>query len=144
MSSNNYHQLLSLASVVELEAKDPTDRLNVAAVFYNRLNANMQLGSDVTTYYAAKVDMSERDLYAAELNAVNPYNTRSSTMAGKLPVGPICNPSISSIIAAITPAKNNYYFFVADKNGDVYFTKTLQEHNAKIAELKRKGLWFTY
>ena len=143
-SKYNYHQLLSLASVVELEAKKPNDRLNVASVFYNRLNANMQLGSDVTTYYAAKVDMSERDLYAAELNSVNPYNTRSSTMAGKLPVGPICNPSLSSIVAAITPSKSNYYFFVADKNGDVYFTKTLEEHNAKIAELKRKGLWFTY
>ena len=143
-SKYTFHQLLSLASVVELEAKNPTDRINVAAVFYNRLKSNMSLGSDVTTYYAAKVDMSERDLYAAELNAVNAYNTRSSSMAGKLPVGPICNPSISSIVAAISPGKNNYYFFVADKNGEVYFTSTLAEHNAKIAELKRKGLWFTY
>lgn len=143
-SKYSFHEILSLASVVELEAKEPNDRINVAAVFYNRLKSNMSLGSDVTTYYAAKVDMSERDLYAAELNAVNSYNTRSSTMAGKLPVGPICNPSISSIVAALNPGKNNYYFFVADKNGDVYFTKTLVEHNAKIAELKRKGLWFTY
>ena len=143
-SKYSFHQLLSLASVVELEAKDPTDRINVAAVFYNRLNSGMSLGSDVTTYYAAKVDMSERDLYATELNAVNPYNTRSTTMAGKLPVGPICNPSISSIIAAVSPGKNSYYYFVADKNGKVYFTKTYTEHNAIISELKRKGLWFTY
>ena len=143
-SKYSFHELLSLASVIELEAKEPTDRMDVAAVFYNRLKSNMSLGSDVTTYYAAKVDMSERDLYAAELNAVNPYNTRSTTMAGKLPVGPICNPSISSIEAAVRPAKNSYYYFVADKKGKVYFTKTYTEHNAKIAELKRKGLWFTY
>ena len=143
-SKYSVHQIFTIASVVELEARDEYDRNNVAGVFYNRLKSNLPLGSDVTTYYAAKVDMSERDLYIGEIEAVNPYNTRSATMAGKIPVGPICSPTKSSIFAALSPTKNDYYFFVADKNGDVYFTKTYEEHNKIIADLKRKGLWFTY
>lgn len=143
-SKYTMHQILTMASIVELEALNKNDRASVASVFYNRLNINMPLGSDVTTYYASGVDMSERDLTVNELNAVNSYNTRSTTMAGKLPVGPICNPSISSIEAALHPATTDYYFFVADKNGNVYYTKTNREHEQKILELKNKGLWFNY
>ena len=116
----------------------------VAQVFINRLNSNMTLGSDVTTYYASKVDMSERDLYLYEINDNNYYNTRSSFLAGKLPVGPICNPSIDSIKAVLYPTNNNYYYFVADKNGKTYFTNTYSEHIAKRDELIEAGLWYTY
>ena len=143
-SKYSVHEILTLASIVELEGKKVEDRKDVAGVFYNRLNSKMNLGSDVTTYYAAKVDMSERDLYKTEVDSVNAYNTRSATMAGKLPVGPICNPSIESIEATIKPAKNDYYYFVADKNGKTYFTKTYSEHLAKVNELKQAGLWYTY
>lgn len=143
-SKYNFHQLVTLGSVIELEAKNEEDRKLVSSVFYNRLRANMPLGSDVTTYYAAKVEMSERDLYKKEINDVNAYNTRPLQMSGKLPVGPICNPSISSIVAAINPAKSNYYFFVADKNGKVYYTKSNKEHEQLIIKLKSDGLWYTY
>lgn len=143
-SKYSLHQILTMASIVELEALKERDRAKVASVFYNRLNINMPLGSDVTTYYASKVDMSERDLTINELNAVNSYNTRSTTMAGKLPIGPICNPSISSINAALKPAQTDYYFFVADKDGNVYYTKTNSEHEQLIARLKSEGKWYTY
>ena len=143
-SKYNVHQILTLASIVELEGAKSDDRKGVAGVFYNRLNSGMSLGSDVTTYYAAKVELSERDLYKTEIDSVNPYNTRSSSMAGKLPVGPICNPGIESIEAALKPTKSDYYYFVADKNGKTYFTKTLYEHNRKVSELKQAGLWYTY
>lgn len=143
-SKYNYHELLTLASVIELEALNESDRATVASVFYNRLNSGMQLGSDVTTYYASKVDMAERDLYINEINDVNAYNTRVSAMAGKLPVGPICNPSISSISAAIKPNKTDYYFFVADNKGKVYFTRNNREHEQTIAKLKSEGLWERY
>lgn len=144
--SSNYttHELLTLASIVELEGANPSDRAGVAGVFYNRLKSNMSLGSDVTTYYAAKVEMSERDLYQTELNDKNPYNTRSSYLAGKLPIGPICNPSINSIEAAIYPQQHDYYYFVADKNKQTYFTKTNNEHLKKKEELIEAGLWYTY
>lgn len=83
----------------------------------------------------------DKDLTSEMFNTYNPYNTRSSAMAGKLPVGPICNPSIESIMASINPTKSDYYYFVADKNGNVYYTKTSSEHSAKVKELKEKGDW---
>lgn len=146
IESNSYtvHQIFTLASIIELEAGKSKDKNGIASVFYNRLSNNMPLGSDVTTYYAAKVDMSERDLTYAEVNDINSYNTRSSSMAGKFPIGPICNPTVESISAVLKPEKNDYYFFVADKNGNTYFTKTYNEHTAKVKELKEKGLWYNY
>ena len=146
IKNNKYsvHELLSLASVVELEALNEEDRAAVAGVFYNRLKNNMALQSDVTTYYAVQVDMGERDLTNSDLNTKNPYNTRASNMAGKLPVGPICSVSISSIKAVIEPENSKYLFFVADKNGKVYYSKTNSEHEELINQLKSEGLWFTY
>ena len=143
-SDYSVHEILSLASVVELEAQNEEDRAGVAAVFINRLNKNMALQSDVTTYYALKIDMSERDLTATELATKNPYNTRSTTMNGKIPVGPICLVSESSIKAILEHDDTDDLFFVADKNGKVYFSKTNAEHEKKIKELKDSGLWFTY
>ena len=137
-----YHELLTLASIVDLEAIDK--RQEVAGVFYNRLNHNISLGSDVTTYYAAGIDMGDRDLYKSELEDFNAYNTRSSKMAGKLPAGPICNPRIASIEAVLNPIIGNNYYFVADKNGKVYFTENYNDHLALIKSLKDKNLWFTY
>ena len=146
ISSSNYsvHELLTLASIVELEGRANSDRAGIAGVFYNRLNSGWTLGSDVTTYYAAKVDMSERDLYVSEINDRNYYNTRSDVLAGKLPIGPISNPGIDSIKAVIYPTENDYYYFVADKNGKTYFTYTYKEHLAKRDELIEAGLWYTY
>ena len=143
-SEYSVHEMITLASIIELEAGKADDRKGVAGVFYNRLEDNWSLGSDVTTYYAAKVDLSERDLYKSELNACNDYNTRASCMAGKLPVGPICNPSINSLVAAIEPESHNYYYFVADKNGKTYFNETNSGHERTVAQLKKDGLWFEY
>lgn len=138
------HKLLTVASITELEAAKPEDRAGVAGVIYNRLNNNMAIGSDVTTYYAIKVDMSERDLYQSELNKYNPYNTRGPKMEGKLPIGPISTVGIESIDAAFAPEQNDYLYFVADKNGKVYFAKDIQGHENNIAKLKQQGLWFNY
>ena len=138
------HDILTIASVIEKESLNEAQRKGVSGVIYNRLDADMSLGSDVTTYYAAKADMGERDLYQSEINAENPYNTRGPNMEGKLPAGPICSVSRSSIEAALEPEKSDYYYFVADKNGEVYFAKDLDEHHKIIAELKEKGLWFKY
>ncbi len=143
-SKYSIHEMMTLASIIELEAGKASDRKGVAGVFYNRLNAGWSLGSDVTTYYAEKIDNWTRDLKSSELSSCNSYNTRSSCMAGKLPVSPICNPSVGSIEAAIEPTSHKYYYFVADKNGKTYFTKTDSEHVSKVRELKRNGLWIEY
>ena len=143
-SSYSLHQILTLASIIEQEGVNSADRFDVSGVFYNRLQSGWSLGSDVTTYYAIQVDMSERDLYKSELNDCNAYNTRHSCMAGKLPVSPVSNPSLESIEAAIKPNSHNYYYFVADKNKKTYFTKTNSEHLNTIASLKSQGLWYEY
>ena len=118
-----FHEILTLASIVELEGVTEEDRKNIASVFINRINSNMTLGSDVTTYYGAKINMGDRDLYTEELNACNDYNTRCATFKG-LPISPIANPTLESITAVIEPVSTNYYYFVADKNRKVYFSKT--------------------
>lgn len=143
-SSITVHQYLTIASIVENEAMVKEDRKGVASVIYNRIKKNMNIGSDVTTYYAVKVDIGERDLYKAELNTYNPYNTRGPRMAGKIPIGPISSVSISSLEAAIEPETTDNLYFVADKNGKVYFTKTNEEHEAKIKDLKDNGLWYEF
>lgn len=138
------HKVLTVASIVELEAARVEDRSGVASVLYNRLKNNMALGSDVTTYYAVRTDMSDRDLYQSELDKYNPYNTRGPQMEGKLPIGPICSVGIKSIEAALRPDDTDYLYFVADKNGEIYFAETLEDHNKNIEELQGSGLWYEY
>ena len=142
-SDLSVHEIITLASIVELEGAKATDRKGVAGVFYNRLasSAYPTLGSDATTYYASKIDDWSYSLTYKELNACkNKYNTRCSSNTG-LPVGPICNPGIESIEATINPDKHEYYYFVADCNGKVYLTKNSTEHNNIINKLKKEDNW---
>lgn len=138
--TKSVHYYITMASMAELEGTNTENRKQIVSVFENRLVKGMNLGSDVTTYYALQHPM-DKDLTSEQFSTANPYNTRSTTMMGKMPVGPICNPSPSSIEASITPAKTNYLYFVADKYGKIYFTNTLAEHNAKVKEIKDKGDW---
>lgn len=143
-SGISVHQILTIASIVELEGNDEESRNGIVSVIYNRLKNNMSLGSDVTTYYAMQVDMGERNLYSSEIRTQNPYNTRGPNMNGKLPIGPIGNPSEQSIKAVLSPIKTDYLYFVADSNGKVYFTKTYEEHQQLIQNLQKQGLWYNY
>lgn len=140
LENEDVHSIITLASIAELEGVKDEDRRLIISVFNNRLAQGMNLGSDVTTYYAFNEEM-DSDLTSEMFNTYNPYNTRSSEMAGRLPVGPICNPSISSIDAAINPEASDYLYFVADKNRNVYFTRSASEHEAKVQELKENGDW---
>ena len=146
-SKYSVHEIITLASVIELEcppSKDNESRKDTASVFYNRLKSGMPLGSDVTTYYAFKVSMADRDLTTKELNTYNPYNTRGPKMDGKLPVGPICSASKTSIIAAIEPNDGDDLYFVADKNGKIYFAETYSEHVKIVNNLKKNNMWYEY
>ncbi len=137
---NEIHRYLTMASVVELEGTNTENRKMIVGIFENRLHSGMNMGSDVTTYYGLQVDMTQ-DLSSNQFSSVNPYNTRSTTMIGKLPIGPICTPSLSSIEASVHPTDSDYLFFVADKHGNIYYTRTNQEHDQKVAEIKAKGDW---
>lgn len=144
IESNNFsiHELMTLASIIEVEGKVGSDRAGIAGVFINRINAKMNLGSDVTTYYGAKKTFKD-DLTAEELNECNAYNTRSTCYL-KMPASPVSNPGIEAIEAIINPETNDYLFFVSDKDGKIYFSKTSEEHQKQVASLKRSGNWYVY
>lgn len=137
---DNVHYYMTMASLVELEGTNTENRKMIAGVFENRITANMNLGSDVTTYYALQYPMIS-DLTSAQFATVNPYNTRAANMRGKMPIGPICNPSLSSLKAGIEPTDSDYLYFVADKNGNIFYSNTLAEHEQKVQEIKDKGDW---
>jgi UPF0755 protein len=127
-------QTIILASIIEREAMFANDRPLVASVFVNRLNIGMALGSDPTVMYALGFQSDtkqwwKKDLTADDLLIDSPYNTRKN--AG-LPPGPISNPGLSSIEAALNPAKTDYLYFFADKQGHLHFATTLEGHNANI------------
>ena len=125
-SDYSVHEILTMAAIVEKEAVNDADRASVAQVIYTRLDRGMSLGMDVTTYYGVGKDMSE-PLTTVDLNDNNPYNTRVTSFIG-LPVGPICNPSMSSINAVLNPSDTNYIYFFADiVTGNVYFTDNYDE-----------------
>ena len=139
-SSRSVHSLLTVASMVELEAVSAEDRALTAGVFYNRLEKGWTLGSDVTTYYDVKKDLVDGLTYK-DLNTCNGYNTRGSSCQKGLPIGPIACVSKSSILAAIRPTETKYMYFVADKNNKLYFAETQSGHDQNIRDLKNKGLW---
>lgn len=135
-------EVFTLASMIEKEAKT-ADFAKVSAVFHNRLKQNMTLGSDVTIKY---VSGSEKMvLNDSDLAVDSPYNTY--THSG-LPVGPVCNPSMDAVIAALYPdeqyvAQKYLYFCSTDPNsGSLHFSRTLEEHNAAVAMYK--PLWEEY
>ena len=138
--SNNIHRVMTMASIVELEGTNTENRKMIVGIFNNRLKINMNLGSDVTTYYAFQKSMTE-PLDGSYFARENPYNTRASSMGGKMPVGPICNPDESSIISAVSPTENDYYYFVADSEKNIYYSRNDAEHQATIARLKKEGKW---
>lgn len=141
-SNLSLHEIMTLSSIVELEGARSDDRAGVSGVFYNRLKSGMTLGSDVTTYYAVGKNF-DKDLTWSDLNSCNGYNTRGTCVDG-LPVGPIANFSYDSLKATLEPRSHDYYFFVADKNGKTYFSKTSLEHEQVVQRLKNENLWFEY
>ena len=139
-STYSVHSLLTVASMVELEAVSAEDRALTAGVFYNRLAKGWTLGSDVTTYYDVKKDLVDGLTYK-DLNTCNGYNTRGSSCQKGLPIGPIACVSKSSIVAAIRPTTTKYMYFVADKNNKLYFAETESGHQQNISMLKKQNLW---
>lgn len=153
-SNLSIHGIMTLASMVEKESPKDIEykqneasesRRNVASVFMNRINRGMSLGSDVTAYYALKIDNAKKyvDEVCGGRNCINynvqsPYNTRltNGTMNGKLPVGPISTISLASLKAAINPTDTNYIYFIANiQTNETFFYENASGFNAKKNEL---------
>ena len=134
----DFMQIMTLASIVQLESASVEEMPNVASVFINRLNdpdTYPMLQSDTTTNYIKNVITTQADTEASLTHYTESYDTY--TCKG-LPAGPICNPGIDAIKAVIDPAKTNYYYFCNNlTTKQTFYAETLEEHEAN---LKKAGL----
>lgn len=133
-SGMSLHEVITLASLIEREAKIPEDRPLISAVIHNRLRRNMRLEIDATVLYALGRH-KERVLYS-DLDVDSPYNTYR--YAG-LPPGPIANPGLASIRAALHPASVDYLYYVARRDGSHIFSRTFGEHQRAKQAARRGG-----
>lgn len=133
-SGLSLHEVVTLASLVEREARLPAERAVIAGVLLNRLRKGMRLQCDATVQYARGQHKSR--LRYRDLKVNSPYNTY---LHAGLPPGPICNPGLACLQAALQPARTPYLFYVARRNGSHLFTRTYAEHQQAIARARAGG-----
>jgi UPF0755 protein len=126
------HKTLTLASMIEKEAKLSAEKPLVSAVFHNRILKDMPFDSDPTVIYGRRV--FHGPITKSDLMMYTPYNTYSFK---GFPKGPICNPDKNSIMAALNPAPVDYLFFVAKNDGTHVFSKDMNEHNRNVGMYQR-------
>jgi UPF0755 protein len=139
LAGTDVHRTTTLASLVEKETGLAAERPLVASVFENRLTRNMPLQCDPSTVYAALLENRYRGtIYKSDLASHNLYNTYAH--AG-LPPGPIANPGVAALTAALHPAATEYLYFVArpDAPGGHHFSATFAEHEKAVAALRGKN-----
>ncbi|MBN2160506.1 MAG: endolytic transglycosylase MltG [Spirochaetes bacterium] len=127
------HEILTLASLVEKEARVYNEREFISSVFHNRLKRNMRLDCDPTVRYAVKKFTGP--ITVSDLKSNSPYNTYRRT---GLPPTPICSPGRESIYAAMYPKKTDYLYFVSKNDGSHKFSRTLREHNEAVMLYQRR------
>lgn len=127
-------EIITLASIIEREAKVDSERSLISAVYHNRLRKGMLLQADPTAIYGRK-RLNEK-ITRKDLKSNSPYNTYR--IRG-LPPGPIANPGKKAIIAALYPANVDYLFFVSKNDGTHYFSSTGAEHSDAVIKYQREG-----
>ncbi|MEA2328615.1 MAG: hypothetical protein QOE68_3574, partial [Thermoanaerobaculia bacterium] len=126
----NLHETVTLASIVETEARMPQERPLVASVYLNRINRKMLLGADPTVIYALKLAKTwDGNIHKADLQIDSPYNTYRFH---GLPPGPIANPGLASLQAAAAPAKSDFLYFVAKHDGTHAFATNIADHDRNV------------
>lgn len=124
-------EIITIASMIEAEAKVPAERGVVAGVIYNRLRHGMRLQIDATVLYALPERKSV--VLTRDLETDSPYNTYLNS---GLPPGPITNPGMEAIAAALYPENTPFFYYVAKKDGSHIFSRTLAEHNKARAKVR--------
>jgi UPF0755 protein len=128
------HQLVTLASLVEKEARVPAERPLIASVFLNRLQRRMPLQSDPTAVYGIRAFGGT--VTAADVRRRTPYNTY---LIRGLPPGPIGNPGADALEAVLQAPSTGYLYFVARQDGTHFFSRTLDEHNKAVTRYLKSG-----
>ncbi|MDJ0622628.1 MAG: endolytic transglycosylase MltG [Desulfocapsaceae bacterium] len=127
------HKTVILASIVEKETGDASERSRIASVFWNRLRKGMRLQSDPTVIYG--ITDFDGNITRKDLRRETPYNTY---VIKGLPFGPICNPGKAALDAVLNPADEKYLYFVSKNDGTHHFSKTLREHNRAVRKYQLK------
>jgi UPF0755 protein len=130
-SGHTLHEVVTLASLIEREARVAKDRPRIAGVLENRLKKGMKLEIDATVLYA--LGHHKDRVYYKDLAIDSPYNTYRHT---GLPPGPIASPGMASLEAALHPEAHDYLYYVAQKNGEHLFSRTRAEHEAAIRKVR--------
>jgi UPF0755 protein len=127
------YEIITMASIIEKEVKTLEDKKMVSDILWKRIKAGMPIQADATVLYALEIDSADK-VYTESTKVDSPFNTYKYP---GLPLGPICNPGLDSIIAAIHPTPNNYWYYLSDSNGKTIFSKNLTEHNIAKAKYLR-------
>jgi UPF0755 protein len=128
------HEILTMASIIEGEARVDSERVIISAVYHNRLKRGMRLQADPTVQYA--IPGEPRRLLYRDYEYPSEYNTY---IHKGLPPGPVNNPGRASIEAAVTPAEVDYLYFVANGQGRHIFSHSLEEHNRVVQRLRQRN-----
>lgn len=128
----NMHDTVILASIVEKETGDASERARIASVFINRLEKGMRLQSDPTVIYG--IEAFNGNITRDDLQRKSPYNTY---VIFGLPAGPICNPGKAALHAALHPADEKYLYFVSKNDGTHQFSTSLREHNRAVYKYQK-------
>ena len=131
----SYHEIITLASLIEKETGKDSERKKISSVFHNRLKKNMLLQTDPTVIYA--IENFDGNIKKRHLKIDSPYNTYRYK---GLPPGPISNPGLKSIIAALYPANTSNLYFVSRRDGSHQFSSTLNEHNQAVEKYQLRKI----
>jgi UPF0755 protein len=135
------HRAVILASLIEKETGDVTERARISGVFHNRLRKRMLIQCDPTIIYGLGPEFDGNIRKSHLLDKANPYNTY---VHRGLPPGPICSPGLDALMAAVHPEKHAFLYFVAMGDGSHHFSKTLAEHNEAVAKYQLRRNRKTY
>lgn len=137
-SGRSLHEILTMASIVEREARTNDSRSKVAGILWKRIDNNWPLQADATLQYAKGFDKIENTWWkpplAVDKDIQSPYNTYKNN---GLPPGPICAPSLSSIEATINPEETTAWYYITDNQGVMHYADTLEQHNQNVATYLR-------
>ena len=136
-SSLSWHEIITLASLIEKETGLDSERKIISSVFHNRLRKNMRLQTDPTVIYA--MEKFDGNIRKRDLKIDSLYNTYRYK---GLPPGPIANPGLKSIVAAISPIKSDHLYFVSRQDGSHHFSSTLIEHNLAVQKYQLRKTHF--
>ena len=131
-------EVIILASIIEREAQQPADMKLVAGVLQNRLNFGMPLQVDATLQYAKGYNQVHQSWWVEPRAADKQLNSLFNTYKYPgLPPGPICNPGLNAITAAIYPTQSDYLYYISDRSGKMHYAVDLEEHNANVQKYLR-------